>query len=271
MCTVSDKNGRFITGLGKEDFQLKEDGKAQQLANVSREMSLPLTVAILIDASLSVNPVLSLEKRTAKEFLQSVLREEDLALVMGFDRNTTIPLELTSDMAQLERAVDSIGVGQGTSLHDAIYAVCAEKLMNQGGRKVIVLISDGEDTTSLMKLGNALEAVRRADAIVYSISNRFSSGGTSAGDRVLNRYAEETGGRAFLSADVQELRSAFDAIQQELRGQYGLNYDSFNTAQDGSYRKLKVALTKHPEFKVRTKKGYFAPKSPSFRTVSKGD
>ena len=269
LCSVTDREGRFITYLKKEDFLLKEDGKTQHIAHVSKETSLPLTVAILIDTSMSVEPILSLEKQTAKQFLQSVLREQDLALVMSFNRNTTLPTDLTADMNQLERAIDSITIGQGTSLHDAIYKVCEEKLIIQGGRKAIILISDGDDTTSQMKLGNAMEAVHRADAIVYAISNRITPGGSFGNDKTLKRYAESTGGRAFFSKNLQDIRRAFDAIQQELRGQYGLSYDSSNTGQNGSYRKLKVLLTKHPELKVRAKKGYFAPKSPSSKIISR--
>ena len=141
--------------------------------------------------------------------------------------------------------------------------------MTQGGRKAIILISDGDDTTSQMKLGNAMESVHRADAIVYAISNRFASGSSSSGDKTLKRYAESTGGRAFISTDLRDIGKAFVTIQDELRGQYGLSFDSSNTAQDGSYRKLKILLAKHPDFKVRAKKGYFAPKSPSFPAVSR--
>ena len=270
LCTVTDKNGLYVTHLSKEDFLLKEDGRSQRIAQVSQETSLPLTLAILIDTSMSVEPILSLEKQTAKQFLQSVLREQDLAMVMSFDRNSSIATDLTADMKQLEKAIDSISIGQGTSLHDAVFRVCAEKLMaQQGGRKAIVLISDGDDTTSQMKFANAIDSVHRADAIVYAISNRISTEGSFGNERVLKQYAESTGGRAFFSGNLQDIKKGFDAIQEELRGQYILSYDSSNTAQDGSYRKLKVLLTKHPELKVRTKKGYFAPKSPPSPTVSK--
>lgn len=268
-CTVTDKNGSYVNYLGDVDFFLKEDGKAQRIAQVSQETSLPLTLAILIDTSMSVEPVLSLEKETAKQFLQSVLREQDLAMVMSFDRNPAVVTDLTADMKQLENAIDSISIGKGTSLHDAVIRVCAEKLMNQGGRKVIILISDGDDTTSQMKFANAIDSLQRADAIVYAVSNRISMEGSFGNAKILKQYAEGTGGRAFFSASMQDIKKAFDVIQQELQDQYILNYDSSNTAQDGSYRRLKVLLTKHPELKVRTKKGYFAPKSPITATVSK--
>ncbi len=268
-CTVTDRNGLYINYLGNQDFLLKEDGKTQRIAQVSQETSLPSTLAILIDTSMSVDPVLSLEKQTAKQFLQSMLREQDLAMVMSFDRNPSIATDLTADMKQLEKAIDAISIGQGTSLHDAVYRVCAEKLINQGGRKVIILISDGEDTTSQMKFANAIDSVQRADATVYAISNRISTEGSFGNARTLKQYAESTGGRAFFSASMQDIKKAFDLIQQELQDQYILSYDSSNTAQDGSYRKLKVLLTNHPELKVRTKKGYFAPKSPTTTTVSK--
>jgi Ca-activated chloride channel family protein len=269
LCTVTDKNGLYITHLSKEDFLLKEDGRSQRIAQVSQETSLPLTLAILIDTSMSVEPILSLEKQTAKQFLKSVLREQDLAMVMSFDRNPSIATELTADMKQLEKAIDSISIGQGTSLHDAVFRVCTEKLVAQGGRKAIILISDGDDTTSQIKFANAIDSVHRADAIVYAVSNRIAAEGSFGNGRVLKQYAEETGGRAFFSGNLQDIKRGFDAIQEELRGQYILSYDSSNTAQDGRYRKLRVLLTKHPELKVRTKKGYFAPRSPTPSTVSK--
>ena len=269
LCTVTDKNGLYITHLSKEDFLVKEDGRSQHIAQVSQETSLPLTLAILIDTSMSVEPILSLEKQTAKQFLQSVLREQDLAMIMSFDRNPALATDLTADMKQLEEAIDSISIGQGTSLHDAVYRVCAEKLMAQGGRKAIVLISDGDDTTSQMKFANAIDSVHRADAIVYAISNRIGTEGSFGNERILKQYAEDTGGRVFFSGNLQNIKKGFDAIQEELRGQYILSYDSSNPAQDGSYRKLKVLLMKHPELKVRTKKGYFAPKSPTTSAVSR--
>ena len=134
-CTVTDRNGSYIKYLSHLDFLLKEDGKTQRIAQLSQETSLPLTLAILIDTSMSIEPVLSLEKQTAKQFLQSVLREQDLAMVMSFDRNPSIATDLTADMKQLEKAIDSISIGQGTSLHDAVFRVCAEKLIEPRGTK----------------------------------------------------------------------------------------------------------------------------------------
>jgi len=258
LCTVTDKQGRLITDLTAADFLVKEDGKTQTIARFVRETTLPLTVAVLIDSSLSVQPILPLEKQTAKEFLRTVLREQDLALVVNFDREVFVPPDFSMDFTQLEKAVDSIQLGQGTSLHQAVHSVCMARLINLGGRKVIVLISDGDDTTSRIGFDDALEANLRADVIVFAISNRLKSS-AQQGDRTLRRYPADTGGRAFFPSTADELQMAFKAIERELRGQYSLSYNSSNPSLDGEFRRVKISLPRHEGLKVRSKKGYFAP------------
>jgi Ca-activated chloride channel family protein len=258
LCTVTDKRGQLITNLTAADFVVKEDGKTQTIARFVRETTLPLTVAVLIDSSLSVQPILPLEKQTAKEFLRTVLREQDLALAVNFDREVFLPPDFSMDFTELKKVVDSIQVGQGTSLHQAVHSVCMEKLLKLGGRKVIVLISDGDDTTSLIRFRDAVEATHRADVIVFAISNRLKSS-AGEGDRTLKRYAADTGGRAFFPSTADELQMAFKAIERELRGQYSLSYDSSNSSLDGKFRRVKISLPRHQGLTVRAKKGYFAP------------
>ena len=156
LCTVTDKQGQLITSLTAVDFLVKEDGKTQRIARFARETTLPLTVVVLVDSSVSVQPLLQLEKQTAKNFLRTVLREQDLALVANFHREISLPPDFSVDLTQLEQAVHSIQPGPGTSLHQAVYAVCMERLVNLGGRKVIVLISDGDDTTSRIRFADAM-------------------------------------------------------------------------------------------------------------------
>lgn len=258
LCTVTDKRGQLITSLRASDFLVKEDGKTQTVARFARETTLPLTVVVLVDSSLSVQPILQLEKQTAKHFLRAVLREQDLALVASFNRDISVPADFSVDLTQLEQAIDSIQLGQGTSLHQAVHTVCMERLLNLGGRKVIVLISDGDDTTSLIRFQQSIEATQRADAIVFSISNRLNSS-DQQGDQTLKRYAADTGGRAFFPSKPNELQTAFEAVERELRGQYSLSYNSSNSSLDGKFRKVKISLPRHPGLKVRAKKGYFAP------------
>jgi Ca-activated chloride channel family protein len=260
--TVTEGN-QLVPNLGKEDFVVEEDGRPQQISHFSREVTLPLTLAILIDTSPSVEPVLDLEKQTAEEFLQAVLRKEDLALVMNFDRSVSLQQDLTSDIRRLSKAIRSVSIGGGTSVHDAVFLACDEKLKGETGRKAIILISDGGDTTSKLKIKDALEAAQRADVIIYTISNRvggmlFRGGGD---DGTLKKYAETTGGKAFFPSKPQDFKKAFDAIQEELRSQYILSYTSSNTLKDGGYRSIKVSTPNQKNFKVRAKKGYYAAKS----------
>jgi Ca-activated chloride channel homolog len=262
--TVTDGSGRLITNLNKEDFVIEEDGKKQEIAYFSKEVSLPLTMAILIDTSPSVEPILGLEKQTATEFLQSVLRKEDLALIMNFDRSVSLIQDFTSDIRRLNKAIQSVAIGSGTSVHDAVFLACDEKLKQETGRKAIILISDGGDTTSKLKIKEAIESAQKADVIIFAISNRvggFLYGGYGADDGTLKKYAETTGGRAFFPSKPQDFKKAFDAIQEELRSQYSLAYNSSNAAKDGSFRTLKIVLPNQKNLKIRAKKGYYSAKS----------
>src|SRR5947208_3430697 len=143
--SVTDRHGRLIAGLRAEDFIVEEDGKKQEIQHFARENELPLTIGMLIDTSPSVRPVFEEEKETAVNFLESILRPTDLALVIGFDRSVTLVQDYTERPKLLKAAIDDLQIGGGTSLYDAIYLVCKEKLGHEAGRKTIILISDGED------------------------------------------------------------------------------------------------------------------------------
>src|SRR5215813_5334067 len=173
--TVTDRHGRFVPGLTKQDFLVEEDGRRQEIRNFARENELPLTLAMLIDTSPSVRPVFDEEKATAEGFLESILRPKDLALVMGFDREVTLVQDFTENTRALKRAIQELEIGGGTSIYDAVYLACKEKLSQDAGRKAIILISDGEDTTSKLKLNQALVAAHQSDAIIYAISNSARS------------------------------------------------------------------------------------------------
>jgi Ca-activated chloride channel family protein len=262
--TVTDEKGRLIPDLPKEAFQVEEDGRRQEISRFSHEITLPLTLALLIDSSPSVESILGLEQQTAMEFFRDVLRTKDLAMVINFDRSVNLLQDFTPQLGLLEKAINSIRIGGGTAIHDAVFLACDEKLKYEAGRKAIILISDGADTVSKLKMKEALEAAQRADAIIFGISDRAGGSFYHAFERddgTLKKYAEETGGRALFPSKPQDLKKAFDAIQQELRSQYSLAYNPSNTARDGSYRAIKILSTQSKGLKIRARKGYYAPRS----------
>ena len=268
--SVTDRHGRFVSGLTAQDFKVEEDGRRQEIRNFARENELPLTLALLIDTSPSVRPVFDEEKLTANSFLESVLREKDLALVIGFDRSVTMVQDYTENLKLLKRAIDQLEIGGGTSIYDAVYLAGKEKLTDEAGRKAIILISDGEDTTSKTKFTEALLSAHQSNAVIYAISNAASTGlfghgrggfpGFGDGDiRTLKKFSEETGGSTFVVNSENSFKKIFDQIAQELRSQYSLGYFSLNTARDGKYRQIKVTA-RQPGYIVKSRKGYYAPR-----------
>jgi VWFA-related protein len=276
--TVTDRHGRFVPGLTKQDFLVEEDGRRQEIRNFARENELPLTLAMLVDTSPSVRPIFDEEKTTAERFLETILRPKDLALVMGFDREVTLVQDYTDDARDLKRAVADLEIGGGTSIYDAIYLACREKLAHEAGRKAVILISDGEDTTSKVKLNEALVSAHQSDAVIYAISNAvngfFSAGpyGRRGRGRVyggggdigtLRKFSEETGGTTFVVSNQNSFQKIFDQISEELRSQYSLGYVSTNTAKDGKYHQIKI-VARGSGYTVKARKGYYAAKSTDF-------
>jgi len=278
--SVTDRNGRFIAGLTANDFRVDEDGRRQDIQHFSRENELPVTLALAIDTSPSVRPVFAEEKTTAQAFLESVVGAHDLAMVVGFDRHVTLVQDFTDNVKFLKRAVDSLEVAPepgvraedvcdtcGTSLYDAVY-LASHELDDEAGRKAIILISDGEDTTSRVKYNEALLAVHRSDTIIYAISNSFRGGFpyvrraryNSGGDiGTLRKFSSETGGATFVLDDQNTFQKIFDQITQELRSQYTLGYSSTNTARDGKFRQIKIT-PRNSSYTVRARKGYYGAK-----------
>jgi Ca-activated chloride channel family protein len=263
--SVTDRRGRLIPGLRADDFVVEEDGRRQEVRHFARENELPLTIAMLIDTSPSVQPVFEEEKMTATSFLESILRPTDLALVIGFDRSVTLVQDFTENTRRLRVAIDDLEIGGGTSLYDAVYLACEEKLDGEAGRKAIVLISDGQDTTSKVSFTEALIAAHQSDAVIYSISNSrrtfLSRARGRSGDlRTLRRLSEETGGATYVVDDRNSFSKIFDQIAQELRTQYSLGYVSTNAARDGKFRQIKIT-PRNSSYTVKARKGYYAPKS----------
>lgn len=275
---VEDKKSRLIPNLNKEDFELTEDNVPQQIRYFSRETDTPLTLGILVDTSPSQGRVLAAEQEEAKVFLRQVLRPKDLAFVLHFDLEVELLQDFTSDPRRLARAIDETvinGGGQGptpgtfptaniggTHLYDAVYLASNELMKNEVGRKVLILLTDGEDQGSKVKLNAALEATEKADVIIYSvaISDRefyWLQGAGFSGDSVLKKLSEETGGRVIRVDRKRDTAAAFREIADELRTQYLLGYSPSNTRRDGSFRKIR-ARVRNGNYKVQARRGYYA-------------
>jgi VWFA-related protein len=262
--TVADRKGKFITSLTKDDFRILEDNKPQVITNFSNETDLPLTIALLVDTSGSIRDKLRFEQEAAIEFFYSALKKnKDKALVITFDSGVDLLQDFTDDPEQLSEAVRKMRAGGGTSLYDAIYLAVTEKLSKQTGRRVIILISDGDDNSSRISLTETLEAAQRNDVSIYSISTNntayFGSNEQARGDKTLKRFSEETGGRTFFPFKLQELAANFQDIGMELRAQYQLAYRSSNDKADGTFRRIRIDATNR-QYAAKARTGYYAPR-----------
>ena len=270
LCNVYDKRGFLVNDLNREDFEVREDGKQQELRYFARETDLPLTVALLLDVSGSVRQFLEAEKAAAGRFLKDVLRPGDQALLMGFGSTMILWQDFTSSVPALEAALARMHAipfhglpaeGQpmpGTLLYDAIYGTTHQKLKAVPGRKVLVVISDGLDNGSQKKLDQAVAAAETTNTIVYGICYQAGFSGCA----FLNSLAEPAGGRAFKVDSKTPLSKIFQTIEAEMRSQYALGYIPTNRAHDGRFRKLQVRVHK-PSHRVHTRKGYFAREDPA--------
>jgi VWFA-related protein len=279
LAIVRDKHGTLIPNLNKDDFSLEEDGKPQDIRYFSRETETPLTMGILVDTSGSEQRMLPLEQQEADAFINQVLRPRDLAFVLHFDLYVELLQDFTSDRARLERAIDStrinaggsgalpgtfpgVSVG-GTHLYDAVYLAAHDMLRNEIGRKVIILLTDGEDQGSKETLDAALESAQKSDVIIYSIATIDRSfyqgaGMGFGGEGVLEKLSNQTGGRVIRASRRKDLAQAFQEIADELRTQYLLGYTPTNTQHDGSFRKIRVRM-RDSHYKVQARRGYYAP------------
>jgi Ca-activated chloride channel family protein len=258
--TATDKSGHIVSGLKAEDFLIFEDKKPQQaeyFSDWTKASDIPLTIALLIDTSASVKGQLDYEKQTAVEFFKSVLRKNrDLALIIQFDSDVNLVQDFTEDLNHLTAALDSLRAGNSTALYDAIFLAVDDKLKGETGRKVIVVITDGTDTSSKLSEKEAIEIAQRNDVIIYGIGVR---GEALVSFGVLKKFAEDTGGSFFSpSARLEEIRTAFRAIGEDLKGQYNLAYRTTNDKRDGAFRAIELRC-KVPGVRIRTRRGYYAP------------
>jgi Ca-activated chloride channel family protein len=262
--TVTDRKGRYITDLKRDDFRVIDDGRpAAEIRSFHRETNLPLQVGLLVDASNSVRDRFRFEQESAIEFLNQTIRPRyDKAFTVGFDATPEVTQDFTDNTEQLSKGVRALRPGGGTAMYDALYFACRDKLAKeqQSGpvRRAIVLLSDGDDNQSHVSREEAIEMAQRADVIVYTISTNVA-GSRNAGDKILGRMADATGGRAFYPFQITDVANAFSEIQDELRSQYALSYKPAEFRADGRYRAIEILVQNHKGLKVRTRHGYFAP------------
>ncbi|MGC2108643.1 MAG: VWA domain-containing protein [Candidatus Korobacteraceae bacterium] len=263
--TVTDKRDHFVKDLSQNDFRVFDDSKpALSIQSFNKETNLPLRVGLLIDASNSVRDRFKFEQEAAIEFLNQIIRPRfDKAFVIGFDTTPEVTQDFSDDAEALSRGVRMLRAGGGTAMYDAIYFACRDKLMQVdkgqiATRRAIILLSDGEDNQSRVSREEAVEMAQRAEVIIYAISTN-TSGLKLRGDKVLEHFAEETGGKAFFPFKIEDVSNAFSEISDELRSQYAISYKPADFNADGKYRKIEI-LADNKKYKVRARKGYYAPK-----------
>ena len=288
--TAADKNKRFISDLKAEDIRVFEDGQPQEIFTFQTNIDLPLSLAILIDTSASEERTLPDEKSAARAFLENVLRgAKDEAAIVSFTGETTLEQGFTGNVDRLRRAIDRVEfvppsgyIGGGvvvngtppisgtnqilagsTAIWDAVWAT-AEELISasaENTRRAIILLTDGDDTSSRMKIHDAIERAQKADALIYAIGigDRYTF---NVDEGALRKIAEQTGGRAYFPKHERDLNDAFTQIQRDLREQYLVAYSPSNKARDGSYRKIEIQLVnpslRQQNLKLNYRTGYFA-------------
>jgi VWFA-related protein len=288
--TAADKNKRFINDLKAEDIRVLEDGQPQEIFTFQQNIDLPLSLAILIDTSVSEQHTLPVEKEAARAFLENVLRpSKDEAAVVSFTGETTLEQGFSGNIERLRRAIDRVefippsgyigggvvvngtppisGTNQSlagsTAIWDAIWAT-AEELISasaEHSRRAIILLTDGDDSSSQMKMQEAIERAQKADALIYAIGigDRYNF---NINEGALRKIAEQTGGRAYFPRHERDLRDAFDQIQRDLREQYLVAYSPLNKTRDGSYRRIEIQLVnpalRQQNLKLNYRAGYFA-------------
>jgi VWFA-related protein len=263
--TVTDKHGHYVKDLKKEDFKVVDDNKpATEIRSFRAEANLPLEVGLLVDASNSVRDRFKFEQQAAVEFLNQTIRPKyDQAFVVGFDVTPEVTQDFTDNTEMLSVGVRSLRPGGGTAMYDALYFACRDKLMkaqhNGPVRRAIILLSDGDDNQSHVTREEAIDMAQRADVIVYTISTNLTGGSGHHGDKVLERIADATGGRAYVPFQISEVSNAFAAIQEELRSQYALSYKPADFISDGRYRSIEILAQGQKGLRVRSRHGYYAP------------
>jgi VWFA-related protein len=280
---VKDKHGALIPNLTKDDFEVLEDNKPQTIKYFTAESNLPLTLGMMIDSSGSQRNVIDMEKQVGAAFLKQILTDKDEAYVISFDISVDLLQDFTRDVHRLQAALNKAkvnvdytsggipGMGggpvptknaPGTLLYDAVYLSAHDMLSKEVGRKAMILLTDGQDEGSRLKIQDAIEASQKADAIVYVLlcADRGFYGGFGgySGEGEMRKLTEQTGGRVInVGNKFDKLKEAFDQIAAELRSQYNIGYTPTNNTLDGTYRKLQIKA-KQQNYKIQARAGYYA-------------
>jgi Ca-activated chloride channel family protein len=264
--TVTDGSARYITDLEMGDFSVFEDGVKQDITVFSRT-TLPIALALLLDTSASMETRLPVAQEAAVGFARR-LRSQDLAEIVSFDSRVTVLQPFSSDPAQLEQAIRKTSAGGSTSLHNAVYIALKDlrrivaRSADEVRRQAIVVLSDGEDTSSLLPFEEVLDLAKRSETAIYSIGLKENESANARGFKeaefILRQFAQQTGGRAFFPSHVGELDNIYGQISDELSSQYTVGYTSRNPRQDGAWRRVVVRIGRANAV-PRTKLGYYAP------------
>jgi VWFA-related protein len=290
--TVLNRRNKLVPELDKPDFQVFDDNVLQQIRYFSKQTDLPLRIGMLLDTSNSIRDRLHFEQDASVSFLYSVLRRnKDEAFVMTFDDEPQILQAFTGDTGKLRDQIVQTRAGGGTAIYDAIYTACLKELSHPPRppgdqpdvvRRVMILISDGDDNLSLHTRSEAIQMAQITDVVIYTISTNTqwisstqkdeATGGSlkyhlTDTDKILQSLADETGGRAFFPYRVDDLDQSFQDIGDELRNQYSIAYQPTNSLLDGRYHKIRIEVPEHKGYQVRARQGYFARANPAFSPI----
>jgi Ca-activated chloride channel homolog len=261
--TVTDDRGAPVAGLGRDDFRVFEDGIPQTISVFGRESELPLSIVLAVDTSLSTMRDFKLEVASARKFAHSIVRPVDHLAVFQVTENIDQLTSFTPKLAEIDRGIDRLRVGAGTSLYDAIF-LSSEALLTREGRKVLVLITDGGDTTSKADYQSALRRAQQAEAIVYSIivvPVAADAGRNTGGEHALMTISRDTGGKYYYAESIGELDEAFRKISEELRTQYLIGYYPNRQVSDSPFRRIQVQVVNRDagaaHYQVRHRAGYY--------------
>src|SRR5713101_7406447 len=283
LATVLDRRNKLVSDLDKHDFKIFDDNSLQEIRFFSKQSDLPLRIGMLLDTSNSIRDRLKFEQEAAVDFLYSVLRRgKDQAFAMTFDDEPQIIQSFTGDGAQLRDEINKTRAGGGTAVYDAIYEACQKELSHPPRppgdqpdvvRRVMILISDGDDNLSNHTRSEAIEMAQRYSVVIYTIStstqwiqlsqtnpDKIANRKThlTEGDKILQDLADETGGRAFFPYHVDDLDQSFQDIGDELRNQYSIAYIPSHSQYDGKYHRIRIEVPEHKGYQVRARRGYFA-------------
>lgn len=281
--TVLNRRNKLVPDLAKDDFKVYDDKTLQEIRYFSKQSDLPLRIGMLLDTSNSIRDRIKFEQDASVNFLYSVVRRnKDEAFVMTFDDEPQLVQAFTNDTGLLRDQIIRTRAGGGTAIYDAIYNACEKQLSHPPRppgdqpdvvRRVMILISDGDDNLSNHTRAEAIEMAQRTSVVIYTISTStqwISLSETDPskmgdrkyhktdGDKILEDLSEQTGGRAFFPYHVDDLDQSFQDIGDELRNQYSIAYSPVNYVADGRYHRLRIEIPEHKGYQVRARRGYFA-------------